>query len=127
MASVTWKKQYLSNIMTSSQKTKKRFVGCDGYPDCDTTYPLPQMGRLIPMHVECPECHSPKVTIITRGRPPWKLCIDPDCPTKDEYKKKAAARKAAKAELAAAEKAAKAATGTKTVRKAAKKTKKKAS
>jgi len=84
-----------------SKKTKKRFIGCDGYPDCDSTYPLPQMGRLIPMHVECPSCNTPKVKIITRGRRPWELCIDPDCPTKDEYKKKAAERKAAKAAEAA--------------------------
>jgi len=84
-----------------SKKTKKRFIGCDGYPDCDSTYPLPQMGRLIPMHVECPSCHTPKVKIITQGRRPWELCIDPDCPTKDEYKKKAAARKAEKAAEAA--------------------------
>ncbi|MHB8859925.1 MAG: DNA topoisomerase I [Thermoleophilia bacterium] len=109
-----------------SKKTKKRFVGCDGYPDCDTTYPLPQMGRLIPMHVECPECHSPKVKIITRGRRPWELCIDPECPTKEEYRKKAALKKA--------EKAAEAATATKTVVRKAKagakpasKTRKKAS
>jgi DNA topoisomerase-1 len=83
-----------------SKKTKKRFIGCDGYPDCDSTYPLPQMGRLIPMHTECPSCHSPKVKIITRGRRPWELCLDPNCPTKEEYNKKAAARKAAKAATA---------------------------
>ncbi len=103
-----------------SKKTKKRFIGCDGYPDCDSTYPLPQMGRLIPMHVECPSCHTPKVKIITRGRRPWELCIDPDCPTKDEYKKKAVARKAEKAAEAAATPSAKvkkAAAATKVVRK----------
>jgi DNA topoisomerase-1 len=103
-----------------SKKTKKRFIGCDGYPDCDSTYPLPQMGRLIPMHVECPECNTPKVKIITRGRRPWELCIDPDCSTKDEYKKKAAARKAAKAAEAAAKPSAKvkkAAAATKVVKK----------
>ncbi|MDO8737169.1 MAG: DNA topoisomerase, partial [Thermoleophilia bacterium] len=97
----TCKKCGKSLKIIRSKKTKKRFIGCDGYPDCDSTYPLPQMGRLIPMHVECPQCNTPKVKIITRGRRPWELCIDPDCPTKDEYKKKAAERKAAKAAEAA--------------------------
>lgn len=100
----TCKKCGKSLKIIRSKKTKKRFIGCDGYPDCDSTYPLPQMGRLIPMHVECPQCNTPKVKIITRGRRPWELCIDPDCPTKDEYKKKAAERKAAKAAEAAAAK-----------------------
>jgi len=76
-----------------SKKTKKRFVGCEGYPECNTTYPLPQMGSIVNMGKECPECNSPKVKIITKGRRPWELCLDPDCPTKEEYKKKRAAKK----------------------------------
>ncbi|MHB1389628.1 MAG: DNA topoisomerase I [Thermoleophilia bacterium] len=79
-----------------SKKTKKRFVGCEGYPDCSTTFPLPQMGSVISMDKECPECKSPKVKIITRGRRPWELCLDPNCPTKAEYAAKKAAKKAAK-------------------------------
>ncbi len=30
-----------------SKATKKRFVGCEGYPECDQTYPLPQRGDVI--------------------------------------------------------------------------------
>jgi len=44
------------------------------------------MGSIIAMGKECPQCGSPKVKIITRGRKPWELCLDPDCPTKEEYK-----------------------------------------
>ncbi len=80
-----------------SKKSKKRFVGCEGYPDCDSTYPLPQMGRLLPMHTVCPSCGSPKVKIFTPRRRPWELCLDPNCPTKEEYNKKRAAKKAEKA------------------------------
>jgi DNA topoisomerase-1 len=80
-----------------SKKSKKRFVGCESYPECNTTYPLPQMGSVISTDKICPECNTPKVKIITRGRRPWELCLDPDCPTKEEYKKKAAERKARKA------------------------------
>ncbi|MBE0429027.1 MAG: DNA topoisomerase I [Thermoleophilia bacterium] len=78
-----------------SKKTKKRFVGCEGYPECSATYPLPQAGSVIAMGKECPECGSPKVKIITRGRRPWELCLDPGCPTKEEYKSRARKKRAA--------------------------------
>jgi DNA topoisomerase I len=74
-----------------SKTTKKRFVGCEGYPDCDQTYPLPQRGDVIGTGEVCPQCGSPKVKILG-GRRPWILCLDPHCPTKDEYREKRAAR-----------------------------------
>lgn len=83
-----------------SKKSKKRFVGCSGYngedveAGCSTTYPLPQRGTIMPMDKICEQCNTPKVKILTRGRRPWELCLDPDCPTKDEYKKKRAERQA---------------------------------
>lgn len=91
-----------------SKATKKRFVGCEGYPECDQTYPLPQRGDVIGTGEICPQCGSPKVKILG-GRRPWILCLDPDCPTKAEYKEKRAAR-AAKAEAEAGAKAAKSGT-----------------
>lgn len=75
-----------------SKKTKKRFVGCEGYPECSTTFPLPQMGNVMAVGKQCPECGSPKVRVITKGRRPWELCLDPACPTKEEYNNKKAAR-----------------------------------
>ncbi len=85
-----------------SKATKKRFVGCEGYPDCDQTYPLPQRGDIIGTGEICPQCGSPKIKVLG-GRRPWVLCLDPYCPTKADYREKKAAR-ASKAE--AAEKAA---------------------
>jgi DNA topoisomerase-1 len=85
-----------------SKATKKRFVGCEGYPDCDQTYPVPQRGDIIGTGEICPQCGSPKIKVLG-GRRPWVLCLDPYCPTKAEYREKKAAR-ASKAE--AAEKAA---------------------
>ena len=82
-----------------SKATKKRFVGCEGYPDCDQTYPLPQRGDVIGTGEICPQCGSPRVKILG-GRRPWILCLDPYCPTKAEYRAKQAAR-AAKGETAA--------------------------
>lgn len=79
--------------MIRSKTTKKRFVGCEGYPECDQTYPLPQRGEVIGTDETCPECGTPKVKILG-GRRPWVLCLDPYCPTKDEYRAKQAARAA---------------------------------
>ncbi len=78
-----------------SKRTKKRFVGCEGYPECSTTYPLPQRGSIMPTYKTCPECGSPKIKVLTKGRRPWELCIDPDCPTKEEYKLKKAQKQGA--------------------------------
>ena len=74
-----------------SKATKKRFVGCEGYPECDQTYPLPQRGDIIGTDEVCPECGSPKIKVLG-GRRPWVLCLDPECPTKAEYREKRAAR-----------------------------------
>lgn len=83
-----------------SKATKKRFVGCEGYPDCDQTYPLPQRGDIISTGEICAQCGSPKVKVLG-GRRPWVLCLDPDCPTKAEYKEKRAAREARAAQKVA--------------------------
>jgi len=77
-----------------SKTTKKRFVGCEGYPECDQTYPLPQRGDIIGTGEICPQCGSPKIKVLG-GRRPWVLCLDPYCPTKAEYREKRAAREAA--------------------------------
>jgi DNA topoisomerase-1 len=81
-----------------SKATKKRFVGCEGYPDCDQTYPIPQRGDIIGTGDVCPECNTPKIKVLG-GRRPWILCLDPNCSTKAEYRAKVAAR-VAKAEAA---------------------------
>ncbi|MFZ0891169.1 MAG: DNA topoisomerase I [Thermoplasmata archaeon] len=88
----------------------KRFVGCSGYPECRVTYPLPQRGKLEKDQPPCPTCGAPVVTAIEAGRPPWTLCINPECPTKKEHAaqkeaaaqaKRTAARKKAKSTSAA--------------------------
>jgi DNA topoisomerase I len=75
----------------------KRFVGCTGYPKCTVTYPLPQRGRLDTEDAPCPVCRAPIVTAIEAGRPPWRLCINPECPTRKSAKSKTKARVAKKA------------------------------
>jgi DNA topoisomerase I len=76
----------------------KRFVGCSGYPNCRVTYPLPQRGKLEKDQPPCPVCRAPVVTAIEAGRPPWTLCINPECPTraKDKTKPTPSSARAAK-------------------------------
>jgi DNA topoisomerase-1 len=90
-----------------SKTSRKRFVGCEGYPDCDQTYPLPQRGDILAMNETCPECGSPRIKVLG-GRRPWVLCLDPECPTKAEYraKRSAAAEANGAGESAEAKKAA---------------------
>lgn len=71
-------------IVRTARKTKKRFIGCNAYPGCRTTFSLPQKGLLVTIREECKHCGYPIVKIINKGRKPWDLCINPDCPGKDE-------------------------------------------
>ena len=73
-----------------------RFVGCTGFPECKVSYPLPQRGKLDRDHPPCPVCGAPVVTAIEAGRPPWTLCINPECPTRREEAAARAERKAAR-------------------------------
>ncbi len=71
-----------SPLSTRYSRFGKRFVGCTGYPKCTVTYPLPQRGRLDIDPAPCPVCRAPVVTAIEAGRRPWRLCINPECPTR---------------------------------------------
>jgi DNA topoisomerase I len=94
-----------------------RFVGCSGYPTCRVSYPLPQRGKLEKDHPPCPVCRAPVVTAIEAGRPPWTLCINPECPTREKKPGGAGKRSAgARAKRAPAKKAKASATAARTKR-----------
>jgi len=65
----------------------KRFIGCEGYPDCKTTYPLPQRGGLVTTGEKCNACSAPIVKIISKGKRPWVLCVNMTCSAKAPKKK----------------------------------------
>jgi len=73
-----------------SRKTRKRFIGCTNYFKgiCKTSFPLPQRGTAKPMGKNCSSCGWPLVRVQTRGRRPWRLCFNPDCPLKEERRKR---------------------------------------
>ena len=62
----------------------KRFVGCTGFPNCRTSYPLPQRGRLDTGKAPCELCGAPIVTVVEAGRPPWTQCINPSCQSRNQ-------------------------------------------
>lgn len=70
-----------------SRKTKKRFIGCSNYPQCTQTFSLPQKGMIIPAKELCKHCGYPIVKVIVKGRKPWDLCINSECPGKNEKNK----------------------------------------
>ncbi|MBE6471222.1 MAG: DNA topoisomerase I [Coriobacteriaceae bacterium] len=81
-------------------RSLKRFIRCENYEECNTSYPLPQYGTLEATSETCEDCGAPMV-VVTTQRGPWKLCPNFDCPGKErrEAEKKAkAAERAAKKE-----------------------------
>jgi DNA topoisomerase-1 len=90
-----------------ARKSGKRFVGCQGWdgddPDspnsCDVTFPLPQRVRgLYKIEEVCSVCgQTPRLQVVPwRGRP-WKLCLNDECPSMAEMKRRRAEREAARA------------------------------
>ncbi|MCL5876491.1 MAG: DNA topoisomerase I [Candidatus Bathyarchaeota archaeon] len=75
-------------LILHSKKTGKRFVGCNNYfqGKCSTTYPLPQTGMVKPLANPCKSCGAPVVSVYMRARKPWRLCLNPQCPSKGAAK-----------------------------------------
>ncbi|MBA3424163.1 MAG: DNA topoisomerase I [Rubrobacter sp.] len=87
-------------IIRRNRKSRKRFVGCTGYPDCRVTYPLPQRGEIIPLGTTCDACGSPEIKVLG-GKRPWITCINMDCPKKQEQREQKEQREAAEKEQTA--------------------------
>jgi DNA topoisomerase-1 len=75
-------------VILRSRKTQKRFVGCSNYfkTKCNITFPLPQLGTIKPLAALCKTCGSPIVFVLTNNRKAWRLCLNPNCPTKQKGK-----------------------------------------
>lgn len=73
-------------VVKSSMKTRGSFAGCLGWPECTTTYPLPQ-GKIIPLEGDagvCPECGAPRIKVQPFKSRAYECCINPACPTNYE-------------------------------------------
>jgi DNA topoisomerase-1 len=69
-----------------SQKGK-RFIGCSGYPECNTTYPLPQSGVISFSGRSCDVCGAPVLEISYQGKGKWSTCANMSCPSKSRQSK----------------------------------------
>lgn len=56
-----------------------KFIACDKYPDCKTTFKLPSSGLFEVTDKVCDDCNFPKIKVIRRGKRPQEACINPDC------------------------------------------------
>ena len=70
-------------IAHKSERTGKRFIRCENYEECGTSYPLPARGELRALGETCPECGAPMVEVKTQ-RGPWRICVNMDCPSKEK-------------------------------------------
>jgi DNA topoisomerase-1 len=75
-------------VILHSKKTGKRFVGCTNYFEgkCNTAFPLPQTGTLKPSTVPCKACGYPVIKVLINSKQPWNLCLNPNCPAKEQRK-----------------------------------------
>ncbi len=89
----TWKRQSFIGkcdkcadgdlIVIRSKATKKRFIGCTNYPDCQNSFPISQRGNITPMPKKiCPYCQDkynkeyPMVSIKIAGGRPFNSCVN---------------------------------------------------
>lgn len=85
------------DLIIRAGKTGKRFLGCSNYPRCTNSYPLPQKGKLTIPGKICGHCGKHMVKVAGK-RYSFEMCIDMNCKSKDEWKKRAEEKKNAAAE-----------------------------
>lgn len=68
------------DLVVAYSQVGSRYVRCTNYEQCKTSYPLPQQGEIEPTDERC-QCGAPMV-IVHNKKGPWKICINPDCPSK---------------------------------------------
>ncbi len=64
--------------LKASAKTRSMFIGCDGWPDCDVTYPLPS-GKIETTSEKCEVCGMPMIKVTQFRSKPILRCIEPSC------------------------------------------------
>jgi DNA topoisomerase-1 len=69
-------------LIRFSPKTRKKFISCSNYPKCDRSFSMPQNGLILTTETPCKECNFPVIRVIKKGKRPWDLCINPQCPSK---------------------------------------------
>jgi len=68
--------------MKFSRKTRMRFIACDNYPKCATTFAIPQSGSIKGTEKKCSHCGQPIVMVYMRKKKPQEVCLNKECPSK---------------------------------------------
>lgn len=79
------------DLLVRKSKKGGRFIGCDGYPDCNFILPLPRMGTVVVTDKSCEKHGISHIKIINGGSKPWDLGC-PQC-NYEEWQKKNAEEK----------------------------------
>ncbi len=74
-------------VMRKAGATGKRFLGCSNYPNCKTTFPLPQKGTLHATNQICSVCHAAPLITLLGQRYKMEICVNYNCPSKDVWKR----------------------------------------
>ncbi len=70
------------HLVIRHSRKGKRFIACDRYPDCETTFPLAQIGKVYKTGLVCEKCNHPIIKIFNPGlKRTVMMCINPECET----------------------------------------------
>ena len=70
-------------IAHKSERSGKRFIRCTNYDECGVSYPLPARGKLEATGEVCEHCGAP-IVVVETARGPWRICVNMDCPGKEQ-------------------------------------------
>lgn len=75
-----------------SRKTRRSFVACNAYPECENTYSLPPNRLIKKTDKICEKCNFPMLLALAKGKKPWFFCFNKECETNkqriEEYNQK---------------------------------------
>jgi len=66
-----------------SPRFKRRFVACNAYPKCKTTFSLPPNALIKKTEKICEHCGFPMLMSIKKGKRPWIFCFNPNCKSRE--------------------------------------------
>jgi DNA topoisomerase-1 len=70
-------------------------------PTCQTGYPLPGGASIQAMGKICEKCNTPIIQVWRKGKRPFRMCLDVNCPTKADWNKKTKVKQKAKSKSSA--------------------------
>ncbi|MFH1403510.1 MAG: DNA topoisomerase I [Candidatus Altiarchaeota archaeon] len=73
------------DLVMRASKFGGHFIGCGNYPECTFTLPLPK-GTLKKTGT-CKKCEYSIITVYSKGKRPWRFCVNPECETRKDKKK----------------------------------------